>query len=269
MESSGTRTVIVTGAAGGIGSALAEAYYLDGYKVVMADNDEKKGREVASRIGRARSQGEESGGEEPKPDALERLLFCKTDLRNPEEITRLVETGQSHFGSIDIVINNAGFGIWKSPYDLSVEEWDDVLLTNLRGTFICAREAAARMRDSGRGGAIVNIASTRAMMSEPGSEAYAASKGGIVALTHALAVSLGRDRITVNCISPGWIETGNYEALRELDHRQHPAGRVGRVADIVRACQYLTDPRNDFVTGINLVVDGGMTRKMIYEPDEK
>ncbi|HOP73043.1 MAG TPA: SDR family oxidoreductase, partial [Thermoclostridium caenicola] len=110
----------------------------------------------------------------------------------------------------------------------------------------------------------VNIASTRALMSEPNWEAYAATKGGIVALTHALAASLGKDRITVNAISPGWIETGDYTRLRPADHEQHLSGRVGKPEDIARACLYLTDKANDFVTGINLVVDGGMTRKMIY-----
>jgi len=103
-------------------------------------------------------------------------------------------------------------------------------------------------------------------MSEPNSEAYAASKGAIVALSHAMAVSLGPDGIRVNCISPGWIETGDYEELRSKDHKQHPAGRVGIPADIAKACFYFTDPENDFVTGSHLVVDGGMTRKMIYEP---
>jgi len=102
-------------------------------------------------------------------------------------------------------------------------------------------------------------------MSEPDSEAYAASKGGIVALTHALAASLSKDKITVNCISPGWIETGDYDQLRPIDHEQHLSGRVGKPEDIARACLYLTAKENDFVTGINLIVDGGMTRKMIYE----
>ncbi|KPD01381.1 Glucose 1-dehydrogenase 2 [Geobacillus sp. BCO2] len=101
-------------------------------------------------------------------------------------------------------------------------------------------------------------------MSEPNSEAYAASKGGLVALTHALAVSFADDRIRVNCISPGWIETGDYGQLRDIDHRQHPAGRVGKPDDIARACLYLCDEENDFITGVNLVIDGGMTRKMIY-----
>jgi len=102
-------------------------------------------------------------------------------------------------------------------------------------------------------------------MSEPHSEAYAASKGGIVALTHALAASLSESRITVNAISPCWIETRNYEKLTRADHEQHFSKRVGKPSDIARACLYLTAKENNFVTGINLVVDGGMTRKMIYE----
>lgn len=186
------------------------------------------------------------------------------DLSNAAEIEQLFTQLRDRKQRIDVLINNAGLGITKSPYDLTVDDWDYVLGTNLRGTFLCAREAASIMRTHG-GGSIVNIASTRALMSEPNTEAYAASKGGILALTHALAVSLGPDNITVNAISPGWIETGNDEDLREIDHTQHPAQRVGKPDDIARACLYLTSPENDFVTGINLGVDGGMTRKMIYE----
>jgi hypothetical protein len=121
------------------------------------------------------------------------------------------------------------------------------------------------MREHG-GGSIVNIASTRAIMSEPASEAYAASKGGIVSLTHSLAASFSPDHIRVNCISPGWIETGDYSLLRETDHNQHFSGRVGKPEDIALACLYLTADGNDFINGINLIIDGGMTRKMIFEP---
>jgi NAD(P)-dependent dehydrogenase (short-subunit alcohol dehydrogenase family) len=99
---------------------------------------------------------------------------------------------------------------------------------------------------------------------EPHWEAYAASKGGILSLTHALAISLGPDRIRVNAISPGWIETGDYALLSNEDHKQHPAGRVGKPEDIGKACFFLTAPGNDFITGANLVIDGGITRKMIY-----
>jgi NAD(P)-dependent dehydrogenase (short-subunit alcohol dehydrogenase family) len=102
-------------------------------------------------------------------------------------------------------------------------------------------------------------------MSEPDSEAYAASKGGIVAVTHALAASFAPDHIQVNCISPGWIETGDYAKLRKKDHTQHFAQRVGKPEDIARACLYLTGGENNFVSGINLVIDGGMTHKMIYK----
>jgi hypothetical protein len=114
-------------------------------------------------------------------------------------------------------------------------------------------------------GAMVFIASTRALMSEANTESYSASKGGLVALSHALAISLGPD-VRVNCVSPGWIATKNYAALRRKDHAQHPVGRVGKPQDIAEIVAWLLDAkRSGFVTGANFVVDGGMTRKMIYE----
>jgi len=103
-------------------------------------------------------------------------------------------------------------------------------------------------------------------MSEPDTEVYAATKGGIVALTHALAASFAPDHIQVNCISPGWIETREYESLRDIDHTQHFSQRVGKPEDIARACLFLTNAENNFINGINLTIDGGMTKKMIYEP---
>ncbi len=244
------RTVIVTGAGQGIGRGVAEVYAREGASVVLAELNEETGKSAAEAILQA-------GG---------RALFVPCDVRQEADIVRLMETAERELGRIDILINNAGVSRLKSTYELTIEEWDDVLNTNVRSTFLASREMAKRVKGSGRGGAIVNISSTRSIMSEPGSEAYAASKGAIVSLTHALAVSLGPDGIRVNCISPGWIETGDYGALREIDHKQHPAGRVGTPEDIARACLYLTHPDNTFVTGAHLVVDGGMTRKMIYEP---
>lgn len=113
-------------------------------------------------------------------------------------------------------------------------------------------------------GRIINISSTRYLMSEPGSEGYAASKGGIYALTHALAISLSPYHITVNSISPGWIQTHNYDSLTDKDHHQHPSGRVGKPEDIARTCLFLCEDKNDFINGENITVDGGMTKKMIY-----
>jgi hypothetical protein len=220
-----------------------------GARVVIAERDEEKGQCTVELI-------RKKGGE---------AYFHLTDVSRPQDISSLINKTVEFYGRIDILINNAGLSRWKSPYELTVEEWDEIININLRGVFLCAREAAKVMKKQG-GGSIVNIASTRALMSEPHSEAYAASKGGILALTHALALSLAPDRIRVNAISPGWIETGDYDALREIDHLQHPAGRVGKPEDIARACLYLTNPANDFITGTNLVIDGGMTRKMLYEP---
>lgn len=242
------KIVLITGAGAGIGRVLALAYAEQGALPVLVDKNEDGLEQTEALL-------QEAG--------YDSLSFV-TDMSKPDEIVRLLQDVETIVGRLDIVINNAGFGNWKSPYDLSIEEWDSVVNTNLRGTFVCSREAAKLMRVTG-GGAIVNISSTRAMMSEPNSEAYAASKGGILSLTHAMAVSLGPDRITVNAICPGWIETGDYGKLRPEDHTQHPSQRVGKPEDVARACLYLTDPNNDFVTGIHITIDGGMTRRMIYE----
>jgi NAD(P)-dependent dehydrogenase (short-subunit alcohol dehydrogenase family) len=242
------KVVLVTGSGNGIGRSIAGSYAREGAQVVMWDKDPAGLLETAEVL-------QQSGY---------KVAHRTIDLTDPDDIvTAMGEIKESH-GRIDVLINNAGLGKNRSPYDLTVEDWDYVLNTNLRGTFLCAREAAKMMKTA-RGGAIVNIASTRALMSEPDTEAYAASKGGILALTHALAISLGPDKIFVNAISPGWIETGDYDKLSAGDHAQHPAGRVGKPDDIARACLYLTHPDNDFLTGTNLIIDGGMTRKMIYE----
>ncbi|MDN4494516.1 SDR family NAD(P)-dependent oxidoreductase [Ureibacillus aquaedulcis] len=243
------KTVIVTGAAQGIGKEVATQYAQQGACVVMADINEELGQSVCSNLA-------EDGC---------KVIFVPTDVRKEQAIIHLMTTAVLHFKKIDILINNAGIFKPISPYDLSIEIFDDIINTNLRSVFLCSREAAKFMRLNPKGGAIVSMASTRAFMSEPHSESYAATKGGIVALTHALASSLGTDSIRVNCISPGWIETGDYDSLREIDHLQHFSGRVGKPEDIARACFYLTDERNNFVTGINLTVDGGMTKKMLYE----
>jgi len=246
METEGKR-VIVTGGGKGIGKEIAATFAGQNAAVLIADKDAEAGYETSAEIKSSGSQAH----------------FCLTDISDPASVINMTDEAVILLGGIDILINNAGFGIWKHPFSLSLEEWDSVINTNLRGTFLCSREAARVMKQNG-GGCIINIASTRAFMSEPGSEAYAASKGGIVALTHALAASLAPDKIRVNCISPGWIETSDYSKLRNIDHSQHFSGRVGKPSDIAEACLFLAS--NGFINGENIIIDGGMTKKMIYEP---
>lgn len=242
------KTVIVTGGANGIGKELVLQYSAKGYNVVIADIDEQAGLDLEQTC---KEQGLEA-------------TFIRTDVSIVADLENLIEQAVAKYLTVNILINNAGLSKWISPYDISVEEWDKMIHTNLRSVMFASREAAKVMKMN-KGGKIVNIASTRALMSEANSEAYAATKGGIVALTHALATSFSLDNIQVNAISPGWIETGDYQALRELDHAQHLSNRVGKPSDIAKACFYLTSEDNDFVTGTNLVVDGGMTKKMMYE----
>jgi NAD(P)-dependent dehydrogenase (short-subunit alcohol dehydrogenase family) len=243
------KVIIVTGAGKGIGQCIARSYAREGAKVVLAEKETDSGSETEKLIFSA-------GGT---------AIFIRTDVKRPKAIEELIMKTVQLFGRIDVLINNAGISKWAPPYKLTVEEWDEIINTNLRSVFLCSREVAKIMKELG-GGSIVNIGSTRAFMSEANSEAYAASKGGIVSLTHALAASLATDNIQVNCISPGWIETGDYSQLREIDHVQHLSGRVGKPEDVARACLYLTSGGNDYVNGANIIVDGGMTRKMIYTP---
>ncbi len=185
------KVVIVTGAANGIGQVIASQYALKGAKVVIADKNEQKGLLVEERI-------KKSGGI---------CMFVNTDVRNENEVIQLFEKTVDVFGSLHILINNAGKGgSFKSPFELSLEEWDDIINTNLRSVFIAAKEAAKYMCQNKNGGTIINISSTRAYMSEPNSEPYAASKGGIVAITHALAASFSKYKIKVNSISPGGLK---------------------------------------------------------------
>jgi hypothetical protein len=232
------RVALVTGAAQGIGRAIVERLARDGWRVVGVD------REAA-------------------PEAPARMV--QADVGDPDAVAALIAGIEAQEGRLDALVSNAGIMRRAPPEALALADWDAVIRTNLTAAFLLARAAAPLLRKavpaSGLG-AIVTIASTRAHQSEPETEAYAASKGGLVALTHALAVTLGPD-VRVNCISPGWIDTKG-EALRPEDHAQHPAGRVGRPADVAGMVAWLLGPEAGFVTGAEFVLDGGMTRRMIY-----
>jgi NAD(P)-dependent dehydrogenase (short-subunit alcohol dehydrogenase family) len=223
-----TKRAIVTGGAGLIGSGICTALLDKGYEVASFDL--------------------RSG------DTAARHVVC--DVGDEASVAKAFDA--LGWSRLDLLVNNAGVvGAKNAPlHMLSLADWRRVTDSHLTGAFLMTRSAVPLLGD---GASIVNMVSTRAFMSEPNTEAYAASKGGLVALTHALAISLG-PRIRVNAIAPGWI-SGDTN-LGDEDHHQHPVGRVGRAQDIAEAVAYLADA--GFMTGQVLTLDGGMTRKMIY-----
>ncbi len=247
------RAALVSGGAQGIGLAAVRALIGVGAKVLIADVDEQAGREAEAELA-----------------PIGETVFTACDVTEPADVAAAVKTASARFGRLDVLVNNVGLSRTKPVELLTLDEWHHVLAANLTSMYLFAHHAAAALARDG-GGAMVNIASTRALMSEPDTAAYSASKGGVVALTHSLAVSLG-PAVRVNCISPGWIETGPWQkstARRPADHTdddraQHPAGRVGQPTDIAHMAIYLASDAASFITGQDFIVDGGMTRKMIY-----
>lgn len=230
---------IVTGAAGGIGKVIAQMFADNGYVVVAVDITET-----------------EFGNSD--------IHFQKADLCSYEDICKVFEYAVQHFGGVHVLVNNGAISQFsKSISDITPEEFRKVIDTNLYGSFMCCKQfiEANKGMEYGR---IINIASTRWHQNEANWEAYGASKGGLVSLTNTLCVSLSDTPITVNAISPGWIQCSDYETLSEEDHKQHPSGRVGVPEDIARMVLFLSAPENDFINGANIVIDGGMTKKMIY-----
>lgn len=247
------KIVVVTGAGQGIGACISRAYAKQGAVVMMIDIDEEALTE---------------NGKYMDEQGYTAMQFVG-DVSKHDEMKKIFDVIANEYNRIDILVNNAAIMDDLTLQNRDLEQWNKVIGINLSGPYLCSQLATPLMME---GGSIVNLCSTRATMSEPHTEAYSASKGGLLALTHSLAVSLG-PRIRVNAISPGWIDVSQWKKMKdrkfthisEADHTQHPAGRVGIPEDVANTCLFLTGEEAGFITGSNFVVDGGMTIKMIYE----
>lgn len=239
------RRIFVTGGAHGIGRSIVETFCTTGDKVAFCDIDSSRGESVAEKTG---------------------AVFFHADVADQTQLEHCLQNVVEQWGDLDILVNNAGISIFSPITETTVEEFDRIIQTNLRPVFITSRFMARHRQRNGNTsyGRIINLCSTRYLMSEAGTEGYSASKGGIYSLTHALAISLAPFRITVNAVAPGWIHVNEEEALRPIDHEFHPSGRVGMSEDIARTILFLCDEKNDFINGQTITVDGGVTRKMIY-----
>lgn len=251
------RVVLVTGGAQGVGRGIAQAVLAAGGRVLVGDVDGEAGRACLEEWG-----------------VGDAAAFQRLDASRETSVQRFVAVALRRFGRIDGLVNNAGIADpHTGPLErLDLREWRRRLGVNLDGAFLCAKHALPVLRQAPGGGAIVNVASSRALQSEPDTEAYAASKGGLLAFTHALAISAG-PAVRVNAISPGWIATDAWRKpttrrapkLSRADHAQHPAGRVGTPKDIGALVVFLLSPQSGFITGENFVADGGMVRRMQYQ----
>ncbi len=243
--------IALTGGAQGIGKAITISFLNDDFAVSLIDNDREAIEELKNELNN------------------ENLLAFHGNVSDEKDIKDWVKLTIENFCTVNTLINNVAVSINKPITELSYEEWKYVINVNLSSIFLTVKYFSTHLAKSR--GSIINVASTRAFQSEKNTEAYSASKGGVVSLTHALAISLGPD-IRVNCISPGWIDTSNWKKkslhqqlnLKQEDHLQHPCGRVGKPEDIVNMVKFLISKENDFITGANFIVDGGMTKKMIY-----
>lgn len=249
------KTILITGAAGGIGRATINLFAEKGWSVIGVDRNE-------------------FGKDFPKNG-----LFIQSDIARPEDIESIFEKAKGFTTSLDALVNNAAVQVAKPLIQTTVEEWDAVMAANLRSVFLAVKLAHPLLR-SNNGGAIVNVSSVHAVQTSANIAAYAASKGGLLALTRAMAIEFAPDNIRVNAILPGAVDTpmlraglsrghvGSGDVQERLDNlaKKTVSGKVGTPEEIAKAIYFLADnEQSSFMTGQAMIVDGGATARLSTE----
>ena len=242
------KVAIVTGAGKGIGAGIARTFRAEGAKLVVAEKDEDAGRAIAGQFGDAG-------------------LFVHTDVSDSAQVQAMIAEAVTHFGRIDVLVNNAGYHLSKPVEHTTEDEWDYIINTNLKSTFLCSKYAIPHLRATA--GCIINISSMVGVVGQSNAGAYSASKGGQVAMTMNMALDLAADQVRVNAICPGWVETplvedwfnqqDDPEASRKYIYGAHPLGRIGTVDEVGRAAVFLACADSSFLSGTALHLDGALT----------
>jgi len=246
------KVAIVTGSSKGIGLGIARVFSREGARVAVVSRHEEEGRPVAQEL------GEKEG----------RALYVNADVSKPESVRAMIDTTIRTFGRLDVMVNNAAYHISKNIEETSEEEWEFIINTNLRSTFLGSKHAIPHLRKTR--GNIINISSMVGLVGQPNAGAYSATKGGQIAMSRGMALDFAGDGIRVNVICPGWIQTPLVEdwfgqqkdpaAARKYIYGQHPVGRIGTIEECGRAALFLAcHEDSSFITGITLNIDGGIT----------
>ncbi|WP_313119105.1 SDR family oxidoreductase [Proteiniclasticum ruminis] len=241
------KVCVITGGANGIGKALVRAFDKEGASVAFIDKDGDAGKDLLSSL-----------------QDQKKHFFFEGDLASESVLVEFAEEIKKRYGKVDVLINNACFSHKGLLSGCTYEEFNEILRVGVSAPYYLTLLLKEHFKS---GASIVNITSTRAFMSQKDTESYSAAKGGITALTHAMAMSL-QGLARVNSIAPGWIDTGDEENFSEADRKQHPSERVGVPEDIVRTVLFLCDERSSFINAENITVDGGMSKRMVYHGDE-
>lgn len=243
------KVALITGAAAGIGAATASLFIQEGAKVVIADRNLEQARAVAHQLG-------------------ENAFAVGADVGKASEVKAMVDAAVNRFGGLDILVNNAGYGCLGTVVTLEEDAWDDLMAVNLKGVYLCSKYAIPHMAQRGKA-AIVNLASTIAVVGIKDRAAYVAAKGGVAALTRAMALDHIGEGIRVNSVAPGVIASSYFDkmyqevedpvAFKKWNEGRAPIGRLGQPTEIGAMILWLASEESSFATGAMFTVDGGYT----------